>query len=371
MTDIKTHGPYQNLVSDGGGAYQQDGSWAQPYGIKNIDNPYIAAFWKWWEGDLQHSLRELRITGGEATMSQDFWRLIDWWNQHPECDVGLAVNSNLGAKQQLIERLCEATHSFKNFRLYTSNECFGNQAEYIRDGLDWSVWLDNLRMMISKGNCKSTHIMMTINALCLFSIIEFMEEMLSIRRQYGNHHCNMSFNILRFPSFMSPLTLPENIRFELSNKIESWIDAKWSEQENSDLEGRGLLNQMEYEGIKRLVSYLRELNEGHNQTSSLESRQRDFKSFFMQYDQRRGKNFKKVFPELTDWYDSIPETNLAPLIKLISGDSTLGSNQAEELIEKANTEKWILKPTHANPGSENYVKPIEGYQIQMEKKGDI
>jgi hypothetical protein len=371
MTDIKTHGFYQNLVSDGGGAYQQDGTWAQPYGIKNLDNPYIAAFWKWWEGDLQHSLRELRITGGEATMSQDFWRLIDWWEQHPECDVGLAVNSNLGAKQQLIERLCKSTHSFKNFRLYTSNECFGNQAEYIRDGLDWSVWLDNLRMMISKGKCKSTHIMMTINALCLFSIVEFMEEMLSIRRQYGRDHCHMSFNILRFPSFMSPLVLPENIRVELSNKIETWIDAKWSGQENVDLQGNRLINQMEYEGIKRLVSYLRELNVGHNHTSSLESRQRDFKSFFMQYDQRRGKDFKKVFPELSEWYDSIPETNIAPLIKLISGDSVLESSHLEQLIEKANQEKWILKPTHPNPGSKNYVKPIEGYQNPIEKKGNI
>jgi hypothetical protein len=211
--------------------------------------------------------------------------------------------------------------------------------------------------------------MMTINALCLFSIVEFMEEMLSIRRQYGRIHCHMSFNILRFPSFMSPLVLPEYIRFELANKIETWINIKWDELKNS--EGTRLISQMEYESIKRLISYLRELNVGHNHTSSLESRQRDFKSFFMQYDQRRGKDFKKVFPELAEWYDSIPETNIAPLIKLISGDSTLESSHLEQLIEKANQEKWILKPTHPNPGSKNYVKPIEGYQNPIEKKGNI
>jgi hypothetical protein len=358
MTDIKTHGLYQNLVSDGGGAYQQDGTWAQPYGIKNVDNPYIAAFWKWWEGDLQHSLRELRITGGEATMSQDFWRLMDWWKQHPECNVALAVNSNLGAKQQLIEKLCEATHSFKNFRLYTSNESFGNQAEYIRDGLDWPTWLDNLHMMITKGNCNSTHIMMTINALCLFSIVEFMEEMLSIRRQHGRIHCHMSFNILRFPSFMSPLVLPEHIRFELANKIETWIDIKWDELKNS--EGIRLISQMEYESIKRLISYLRELNVGHNHTSSLESRQRDFKSFFIQYDKRRGKDFKKAFPTLIEWYDSIPETDLTPLTNV----STMEPLEAEKLREKANEEKWILTPAHTNPGSKDYTKPVEGINIK-------
>ena len=34
---------------------------------------YIEAFWKWWESDLQYSLNELRITGGEATVSKDLF----------------------------------------------------------------------------------------------------------------------------------------------------------------------------------------------------------------------------------------------------------------------------------------------------------
>lgn len=356
MTDVKMNGPYQNLVSDGAGAFQQDGTWAQPYGIKNLNNPYVEAFWKWWEGDLQHSLRELRITGGEATMSQDFWKLMDWWQQHPECSVSLAVNSNLGAKQQLIERLCKATHSFKNFELYSSNESFGEHAEYIRDGLHWHTWISNLRMMIKEGNCVATHMMMTINSLCLFSIIDFMEEMIKIRKEFGRKHCTMSFNILRFPSFMSPLTLPENIRFKLATELEQWIDFKWKEQETD----AGLIHQMEYDSIKRLISYLRELNVGHNQTSSLESRERDFKSFFTQYDIRRGKDFKKTFPELAQWYDSIPETNLQPLKNFIDGDSTKGWGHVDRLVEKANQEGWILDPVGENPGSQTYKKPKEG-----------
>ena len=30
--DIKKHGPYQNMVSDGAAAFQHDGAWADPYG---------------------------------------------------------------------------------------------------------------------------------------------------------------------------------------------------------------------------------------------------------------------------------------------------------------------------------------------------
>ena len=183
-----------------------------------------------------------------------------------------------------------------------------------------------------------------------------MEEMIKIRKEFGRKHCTMSFNILRFPSFMSPLTLPENIRFKLANDIEQWIDFKWKNQETDT----GQLHQMEYDSIKRLISYLRELNVGHNQTSSLESRERDFKSFFTQYDIRRGKDFKKTFPDLAQWYDSIPETNLQPLKNFIDGDSTKGWGHVDRLIEKANQEGWILDPTGENPGSQTYKKPKEG-----------
>ena len=79
QSDIKKSGPYQNLVSDGASAFQHDGIHAMPYGKKNEGNPYVEAFWKWWEGELQHTLRELRVTGGEPTMSNDFWKLMKWW----------------------------------------------------------------------------------------------------------------------------------------------------------------------------------------------------------------------------------------------------------------------------------------------------
>lgn len=358
MKDIRVAGPYQNLVSDGAGAFQQDGSWAQPYGLKNEGNPYVEAFMQWWENDLQHSLQELRITGGEATMSPDFWKLMDWWKDHPECQVQLAVNSNLGAKPQLIERLCDTSHSFQNFHLYSSNESFGIQSEYIRDGLVWDTWLSNIHMMLTKGNVKMLHMMMTINSLCLFSITEFMDEMLKIKTQYGKHHASMSFNILRFPSFQSALVLPMEVREERATHLESWLVANWETQAPSH-NGRGRLSQMEHDGIKRLISYLREVEEGHSHTSSLESRRRDFRSFFTQYDERRGKSFVEAFPMLADWYNDLPVTKLIP-IKLINGDSTANAPHVTELVERANAEGWIMEPSSVNPGAQGYVPPQSG-----------
>ena len=349
--DIKSNGPYQNLVSDGAAAYQQDGAWTIPYGLKNENNPYMEAFWKWWENELQHSLQELRITGGEATMSQDFWKLLDWWKAHPECKVRLAVNSNLGAKASLIDRLCSASHSFDHIELYTSNETVGSHAEYIRDGMVWDTWLKNVEMLFEQGNFKGIHIMMTINSLCLFKMDEFLTKVLAIKDKYNSQFPMLSFNLLRFPSFMSVVTLPAHIRNRLADKLEFWLNEN---RNHPKLQG------FEKDGLMRTIAYIREVETGHSSTSSIESRERDFRSFHKQYDVRRGKNFEEAFAgetDLIEWYNSIPDTNLGITQTLVNGNSGIFADQLrQELREKAKREGWVLKPQGANPGSKDFAE---------------
>jgi pyruvate-formate lyase-activating enzyme len=364
MKDVRSNGPYQNLVSDGAGAFQQDGHWAQPYGVKNENNPYTKAFWKWWENELQHSLSELRVTGGEATMSQDFWKLMDWWENNKECEVRLAVNSNLGAKQDLIERLCASTHHFKHFDLYTSNESFGKSAEYIRDGLVWKQWWKNVNLMLDKGNVREMHCMMTINSLCLFSLTKFMDQILKLRQKHKRKVMLMSFNILRFPSFMSIATLPKDVRMELARELETWLANQIEGKQLEEI----LLNRMEVDGLRRTIAYIKEVDVGHRYTSSLETRERDFKSFYQQYDKRRGKDFLKTFPKLRKWWEKIPETNLKALTEFIEGDSTKGWAHVDELVERANKEGWILDPAMENPGGQGYKEPEKGVVIKDKKR---
>ena len=349
QNDIKKNGPYQNLVSDGAAAFQHDGNHAMPYGKKNEGNPYVEAFWKWWEGELQIRLRELRVTGGEPTMSQDFWKLMKWWETNKDCQVEFAVNSNLGQKNELFEELLKASHNIKSFHLYTSCESFGSHAEYIRDGLNWEKWVGNVERMLTEGNVKSINCMMTINALCLFSITEFMDEILRLKRTYKTSSPNCSFNILRFPSFQSIVTLPKEIRMERADHIEKWVNDNYDGGANFFLD-------WERDGMLRLISYIREIETGHSHTSSIETRERDFKSFYIQYDVRRNKNFTETFPMLKEWFDSIPMTDIQQLNTVIDGDDAKSNRYVDEVMETAKKEGWVLNPQWANPGAQDYVE---------------
>jgi len=323
--DIKNNGPYENLVSDGAGAFRQNGDWAQPY-KDDEDNPYIQAFWKWWDNGLSESLEELRITGGEPLMSGNTWKLFDWFEAQ-DSDMRFAINSNLIAKKDIVDKLITKAQNIKNFHIYTSCEAVGEQAEYIRDGLDYKLWLNNVKRIITETDAE-TNIMMTINSLCLFSITEFLDEVYNLKEIKGSKNPNVSLNLLRFTSFQRPLALPNHIKDFCHNKLSAWYQ---------EAKQRPLWHEFELANIERLIDYLVTVDAPHRRTSNPITLWRDFKTFYKQYDQRRGKSIY-VFPNiLTDWLDSIPDTDIA-------------------IKELADKEGWVL-----NPDPKNIDEPLAAY----------
>ena len=296
--NIKQQGPYTGLTSDGRNHYTHSHESAEPFKKDEI-NPYVEAFYKWWETDLHKSLDELRITGGEPMMSPNLWRLLDWIETQGDkmnANMRIAINSNLGAKQSIIDRFKTKLKGFKNFHLYTSCEATFQQAEYIRDGLNYSDWHSQvLHMMVDKIPSE-IHNMATINALCLESLPEFLEKMVwfkSASKVYGPT-INYTLNILRFPSFQSPLVLPDELRNKFKNGLEKFLTSN-----------KKCLHPMEIDHTQRLIDYLDVVKTPHAGAATQEKLQQDFKAFYSQYDKRTGKDFEKTFPIIGEWYRGI------------------------------------------------------------------
>ena len=296
--NIKQQGPYTGLTSDGRNHFTHAHDSAEPY-KKDEANPYVEAFYKWWETDLHKSLDELRITGGEPMMSPNLWRLLDWIEAQGDKmnpKMRIAINSNLGAKQSIIDRFKNKLKNFKNFHLYTSCEATFEQAEYIRDGLHYGDWHSQvLHMMVDKIPSE-IHNMATINALCLESLPKFLEKLVwlkSASKVYGPT-INYTLNILRFPSFQSPLVLPDDLR----NKFKMDLVKFLSNNERH-------LEHMEINQTQRLIDYLDVVKTPHAGAAEQSKLQKDFKAFYSQYDKRTGKDFERTFPIIGEWYRGI------------------------------------------------------------------
>ena len=305
VKDIRVNGGYQGIKSDARGHFIDDAPYAEPFD-QGAFNPYVDAFWRWWP-TLSEELEEIRVTGGEPLMTPDIYQLFDWFSttDSPNRDnMRLAINSNLMAKDELLDKLIAGTQNINRFHLYTSCEAFGPQAEYIRDGLEWNTWTKNFERICSEARLEGLHMMMTINALCLDTIVEFFDWMLEMKRKYGHNRPGFTCNILRFPSFQSPLTLPDNLRKKYHDEVFAWLkDVR--EKGETDANGQLLVQPWEQDQVSRLIEYLDVVKTPHRNTADRTLLEHDFKVFYEQYDARRGKNFRDTFPRLVEFYDSI------------------------------------------------------------------
>jgi hypothetical protein len=138
--------------------------------------------------------------------------------------------------------------------------------------------------------------MCTINALCLSSLDQLLEHILQWKVKYGRDAISFTLNILRFPSFQSPLILPVQLKTHYKTVLETWL------AQNSHSE---FLHEHEHNHLQRLIDYLDIVKTPHSDAFEMPKLLNDFKQFFSQYDQRRNKVFATAFPELKEWYDSI------------------------------------------------------------------
>ena len=294
VNDIKRNGPYDSLVSDGRNHFTHTHDRSQLYRFGDV-NPYTEAFFKWWESDLHQTLQELRITGGEPLMSGETWKLLDWFkNNQGKSSTRLAINSNLGAEVD-VARLLDSIDGLE-VDIYTSMEAVDQQAEYIRDGLDYAAWLHNVEKLLESDRIRAVHCMATINALCLDSLDKLLDQLVVWKKVYGRERVSFTLNILRFPSFQSPLILPEHLLLYYRNRLMVWT-LKHQEQE--------YMHEHELNHLSRLIEYLEHVETPHSETFERPKLHNDFKQFHRQYDQRRNKDFDKTFPVLKDWYDTL------------------------------------------------------------------
>jgi organic radical activating enzyme len=286
MAEVEKHGSYK---------LSGDSSLHDPNFIRQIGkypirhdepNPYIDAFWAWWP-DLYKDLEVFRITGGEPLLSKHTWTVLDYAKNNPNSKLEIAVNTNLGVPDKLIDQLIdnikEVRQNVKEVKIYTSIEAAGPAAEYIRFGMDYAKFIANINRLLLEIPGQRVVIMTTINALSAFSFVEFLAKMVEIRTTFKDTKSTLglSFNYLRWPVFQDIRILPDNIKEEIGNDIRQFMK-----------DNKQFFIGEELDQVERLIKYMKQ--DIPNRDSLLE----DFKCFYNQYDHRKGLSFAQTFPQI-------------------------------------------------------------------------
>ena len=295
--EIEKFGPYDMVRN-----HRNDIDWFKIHKIEE-ENPYVEAWWKWWP-TMRKTLNILRITGGEPLLQQSTWRLLEDLDLNPLPQLELNINSNLGVKHLLVERLSERVEKLRvegkirRFKLFTSLDTWGPRAEYIRTGLDLVDWERNFHTYLSTTKNPITF-MITFNILAVTSFKGLLEKMLEWRRQYGWYD-HLKEHRIRFdtPYLKEPLQYDMNIlpKEEFMPYMYQALDYI---KENIDSSASDKFTELEYEKFRRVVDYMESTVYSDDK---LKEGRTDFQRWFTEFDRRRGTNFLETFPEYKKFY---------------------------------------------------------------------
>lgn len=329
-----------------------------PIQVSQADNPYIQAFWDWWP-DLYKDLKVFRMTGGEPLMDKNTFKVLDYVNINPNSTLDLSITSNMcPPDQSLFEKFINklkkietvrvwedkekynpdsgnhwyVSPACKHFSLFVSVDSVGEQAEYIRTGLNFDIMLNNVRTVLSETHGTEVTFINTFNLLSIPKLKDYLQMILDLRIEFGYENQVEQFEVvtddsrthppfvrkkrqrvgfdipyLREPNWMSAQNAafyPKLIE-TLENCIQFMEDNKEKDDYDKTFHG---FRPHEIAKLKRDVAWIKN---GKKDISSQEiaNRRKTFLKYFEQIDGRRNVNFTKTFPQLSEWYnDCIKET---------------------------------------------------------------
>jgi len=244
-------------------------------------------------------------------MSKDTFRVLDHINEEPNPQLELAINSNGCVPDKLfdqyIEKMKRITLDGKIgvTRLYTSVDTFGEQAEYIRDGLNFNQWQDNICRVLEELPLTKVTIMCTTGLLSLPNLHKLLELIAPWKTQYYSNERRVPITIdtaiLRHPSYLSAVVADSSY----ARMLDSAVTVMENNAETHDNPYKGFFD-FEIARLKRFQEYVAN---GPNPAERLNIQQvrKDFVTFVDEYDRRREKDFCKTFPELTEFYHAQKE----------------------------------------------------------------
>ena len=229
---------------------------------------------------------DLSLTGGEPFIVDNFnenmKHIIEiFFAANPNRRVTLCISTNTNVNIEKLLGFYAMINELKvkyNNRLYmaitTSVENLEERAEYVRGGLVWSNFIRNFK--IHNANADYHEIRLTINPFTISKITDFVK--------YFSYYKNLKF-IYNYPfqHFWRIEVLDDRFKKELVN-LEEY------------LKGNDLVNKFNpYPWYKELEKFI--IDDKKNALI--------FKRAITGIDVIRKTNWRNVFPEYIDWFDSI------------------------------------------------------------------
>jgi hypothetical protein len=237
------------------------------------------------------------MTGGEPLMDKNTFKVFDYVKKTPNKALQLRITSNCcppgNQWQKFIDDLKEITDkdAVDHFMLFCSLDSWGEQAEYIRNGLDFDVLYNNVTQYLRESNKHSLTFIITANLLSLPGWQTYIKNILKLRKEFNTDRQLIWFDtpMLHDPKWLS-------MKLATTEMLQPLLDSiafMKSHPETALNRFKGFKD-FEVDKVRRLYEWAKEpLN-----TEEEVKAKKNFTLFFTQHDERRDTDINSVFPEL-------------------------------------------------------------------------
>jgi MoaA/NifB/PqqE/SkfB family radical SAM enzyme len=263
-----------------------------PIGIESVTelsnrDQYFSAYMTWLDQNYQH-LNRLSIMGGEPLLQKEMWDILDFVSTRVNHNIEIAINTNLNATPETLEKfidICKellVSKKIKRLDICCSLDCWGPQIEFIRYGLSLDRWQQNFEYLIKhKWLAVSVHHVVTALSIAttkqLQDIIkEYKKINPKIMQEY--HLVDSGYEEIYHPTMFGS----EFFKIKLEQLLEEFpLTTEWDNQARLRLEGICKLMSAAQPDPLRLTKLHATLDIT---------------------DQRRGTNWKLLFPEINEYF---------------------------------------------------------------------
>jgi len=353
--EIKQHGAYDIVGGEHNNLDSLRNAGLMPLKLSQAENPYVTAFWQWWP-EMYKTLEVFRMTGGEPLMDSNTFKVLDYVYDNPNAWLEMSVTTNMcPPKPVLMDKFIESLQKLekiqiwedpekfnpnsgnnwyvapacKNFAVFVSVDGFGEQAEYMRNGMDFQMLQDNVQRVLKETDNTTITFINTFNSLSLTSLRDYLQWILDLRDQYakdvqgtkyipipdnGDHKHDdyevrpkqriwFDIPLLRAPLWQCIQVMPQQYEDYLEEAI-AFMELNESNEVNIDYRG---FKDFEIDKVRRNLAWMKE-GRKMSQEDLIKAKANFFK-FFTQHDARRGTDFLATYPEMGDWWNMCEQAN--------------------------------------------------------------
>ena len=118
-------------------------------------------------------------------MDKNTFKIFDYVKENPKEDFVKIITVVPKGMGKVYDPMSEISENVDHFMLYCSLDSWGEQAEYIRNGMNFTTLLNNVEDFLGTCQRHSLTFIITFNVFSYSGIFEYIKNILNLRRKYS------------------------------------------------------------------------------------------------------------------------------------------------------------------------------------------